>query len=130
MSFSRTQLGTHPEYFEGFSRVLGRSLNLRKSLSDAGFELVPGGGIEPSTHGFSVSTPEFHNFLKFNKLLESLGFLVAGFCLFLLVLGSFHAVFSHGFSHSATASHWLLIENLLYKNGHELIDCFCCLTEF
>jgi len=32
--------------------------------------LVPGGGIEPSTHGFSVSSPEFHNFLKLDELLE------------------------------------------------------------
>jgi hypothetical protein len=70
LRFSRTQLGTHLGYFEGFLRVLGRRSNLRKSLSDEGLELVPGGGIEPSTHGFSVSAPEFHNFLEFNKLLE------------------------------------------------------------
>ena len=54
VSFSRTQFGTHLGYFEGISRMFGMRLDTRKSLSDADLELVPGGGIEPSTHGFSV----------------------------------------------------------------------------
>ena len=36
--------------FEEFGNVL----NLSKLLTDAALEVVPGGGIEPSTHGFSV----------------------------------------------------------------------------
>jgi hypothetical protein len=53
VSFSRTQFGTHLGYFADISGVFPGGLNLRKCLWDAGFELVPGGGIEPSTHGFS-----------------------------------------------------------------------------
>ena len=41
-------------YFEGISGILGKRLNLRKYFTDAALEVVPGGGIEPSTHGFSV----------------------------------------------------------------------------
>ena len=52
--FSRAQLGTQLEHFEGFSGWFRRLLADRKPLTDAGLELVPGGGIEPSTHGFSV----------------------------------------------------------------------------
>jgi hypothetical protein len=52
--FSRAQLGTHLGYFEGISGWFWRVLNARKPLTDAGLEVVPGGGIEPSTHGFSV----------------------------------------------------------------------------
>jgi len=53
MRFSRAQLGTHSGYFEGILKGFWRRLNGRKPLSDDGLELVPGGGIEPSTHGFS-----------------------------------------------------------------------------
>jgi hypothetical protein len=53
VSFSRTQFGTQQGYFEGISEVFGDWLNLRKCLTDAALEVVPGGGIEPSTHGFS-----------------------------------------------------------------------------
>jgi len=67
---SRTQFGTHLGNFEVFSEVFRKQPNHRKSFSKAGLELVPGGGIEPSTHGFSVSSPEFHNFLKTIKLLK------------------------------------------------------------
>jgi hypothetical protein len=51
--------------------------------------LVPGGGIEPSIHGFSVITPEFHNFLKYSNLLKTFIFLVAVYCWFSLDLGTF-----------------------------------------
>ena len=89
MRFSQAQLGTHPGHFEGILKGFCRRPKGRKCLTDSGLELVPGGGIEPSTHGFSVSDPEFHNFLEFSKLLKWLMFLVAGFCLSLPDLGSF-----------------------------------------
>ena len=54
LSFSRAQLGTQLGYFEGILGISRRGLNLRKCLSDAALAVVPGGGIEPSTHGFSV----------------------------------------------------------------------------
>ena len=54
LSFSRAQLGTHLECFEGNLCWFWKLLNARKFLSDAGLQVVPGGGIEPSTHGFSV----------------------------------------------------------------------------
>ena len=65
MRFSRAQFGAQLGYFEGIWEVSRRDQNLRKRLWDAGLELahqtkpegrslVPGGGIEPSTHGFSV----------------------------------------------------------------------------
>jgi hypothetical protein len=66
IKFSRAQPGTQPECFEGISGWLWRLLKDRKPFSDAGFEVVPGGGIEPSTHGFSVRAPEFHNPLEFS----------------------------------------------------------------
>jgi serine/threonine protein kinase len=51
-----------------------------------------------SGHSREVSF-EFHNLLKFSKLLDRFRFRVAGFLRFLPVLGSFQAVFSHRFSH-------------------------------
>jgi hypothetical protein len=51
--FSRAQLGTQLGHFEGFSGWFWRLLNARKPLKEAGLKVVPGGGIEPSTHGFS-----------------------------------------------------------------------------
>jgi hypothetical protein len=45
-----TTRDTHGTYFG----VFGKWLNLRKCLTDAALEVVPGGGIEPSTHGFPV----------------------------------------------------------------------------
>jgi hypothetical protein len=54
LGFSRAQFGTQPGYFEGISGWFRRVLDARKPLTDAGLEVVPGGGIEPSTHGFSV----------------------------------------------------------------------------
>ena len=53
LKFSRAQLGTQLGYFEGFSSWFWRMLKDRKPLTDAGLKVVPGGGIEPSTHGFS-----------------------------------------------------------------------------
>ena len=53
LRFSRAQPGTQPECFEGISGWLWRLLKDRKPLKDAEFRVVPGGGIEPSTHGFS-----------------------------------------------------------------------------
>jgi hypothetical protein len=61
-------------YFEGIRVWFWRPPNASKPLTDAGFEVVPGGGIEPSTHGFSVRNPEFHNFLKVNNLLKRFSF--------------------------------------------------------
>jgi hypothetical protein len=78
-SFSRAQFGTHLGYFRRIWGIFRWNLNLQKRLSDAGLEVVPGGGIEPSTHGFSGITPEFHNFFKLIKFLKQLGFSVAGF---------------------------------------------------
>jgi hypothetical protein len=52
--FSRAQLGTQLAYFEGISGWFWKLLNAREPLSDAALVLVPGGGIEPSTRGFSV----------------------------------------------------------------------------
>jgi len=99
IKLSQVQPGTQLGRFEAFSSLLRNLLNARKPLKDAGLEVVPGGGIEPSTHGFSVCTPEFHNLLKFSKLLDRFGFRVASFLRFLPVLSSFLAVFSHRFSH-------------------------------
>ena len=53
LGFSRAQFGTQLGHLEGFSGWLWMLCNARKPLTDAGFEMVPGGGIEPSTHGFS-----------------------------------------------------------------------------
>jgi len=50
---SRAQLGTQLGLFEGSSRWFRSRLSACKALTAAGFEVVPGGGIEPSTHGFS-----------------------------------------------------------------------------
>ena len=52
--FSRTQFWAQQGHFEDISGLFERRLNLRKCLTDAALEVVPGGGIEPSTHGFSV----------------------------------------------------------------------------
>jgi len=52
--FSRAQFGTQLGHFEGISAWDWRLLKGRKLLTDARFEVVLGGGIEPSTHGFSV----------------------------------------------------------------------------
>ena len=54
VGLSRAQLGTQLGYFEGIWGWCWVELNARKVLTDALLELVPGGGIEPSTHGFSV----------------------------------------------------------------------------
>ena len=54
LGFSRTQFGTQQGYFEGISGLSEKRLDLRNCLTDAALEVVPGGGIEPSTHGFSV----------------------------------------------------------------------------
>ena len=80
MRFSRAQLGTHPYHFGHISGISSRRLNGRKPLSDEGLELVPGGGIEPSTHGFSGRASEFHNFLKLSNLLKWLAFHLGSFC--------------------------------------------------
>jgi hypothetical protein len=52
--FSRPQFEIQLGYFEGISDWFRRQLKDRKPLKDAGFGVVPAGGIEPSTHGFSV----------------------------------------------------------------------------
>jgi hypothetical protein len=52
--FSRAQLGTQPEHFGSISCLFPRLQNVRKPLTEVGLGVVPGGGIEPSTHGFSV----------------------------------------------------------------------------
>jgi hypothetical protein len=54
VSFPRTQFWAQQGHFEGISEVFGKRLNLRKCLMEAALEVVPGGGIEPSTLGFSV----------------------------------------------------------------------------
>ena len=54
LGFSRAQFGTQLAYFEGISGWFWKLLKDREPMSDAGIGLVPGGGIEPSTHGFSV----------------------------------------------------------------------------
>ena len=54
ITFSRAQLGTQPGYFGGISDWFWRLLKDRKPLSEEGLKVVPGGGIEPSTHGFSA----------------------------------------------------------------------------
>ena len=54
LRFLRAQLGTQLGHFEGTSDWFFMMLKDCKPLSEAGLEVVPGGGIEPSTHGFSV----------------------------------------------------------------------------
>jgi len=54
LRFSRAQFGIQLGCYEGILEVSRRGQNLRKYLWDEALELVPGGGIEPSTYGFSV----------------------------------------------------------------------------
>ena len=54
LGFSRAQLGTQLGYFEGFSGWFQELLKDRKPLTGADLEVVPRGGIEPSTRGFSA----------------------------------------------------------------------------
>jgi hypothetical protein len=53
LRFSRAQPGAQLKCFKDISGWFWRLLKDRKPLLDAGFGVVPGGGIEPSTHGFS-----------------------------------------------------------------------------
>ena len=64
LRFSRAQFGTHLGYFESISGVLWKTAKACKCLSDAGLGLVPGGGIEPSTHGFSVPVSDYRKYHK------------------------------------------------------------------
>jgi hypothetical protein len=54
LRFSRAQLGTQLGYLEAVSGRCRRRLFARKSVTEAGLEVVPGDGIEPPTRGFSV----------------------------------------------------------------------------
>ncbi len=62
LSFSRAQPGTQLVYLGAFSRGFRRRSDARKCLTDAGLAMVPGGGIEPSTHGFSVRSEQTSNY--------------------------------------------------------------------
>jgi hypothetical protein len=72
---------------QGILQAFGGSYRDAKfaEMLDAG---VPEGGIEPSTHGFSVGTPEFHNLLKFSMLLTWFTILIPAYGWISLVLGN------------------------------------------
>ena len=65
LSFSRAQFWAQLGYFNGISERFLERVCARKSLSDAGFEVVPGGGIEPSTRGFSVRSAKTRKSFKY-----------------------------------------------------------------